>query len=297
MELVTLDRVKLLGGHKASKGAAGSSGQDDLYKALITSVSTIVEQKLDRHVERKQRTEYLSVPFGTKRAFLDGYPITNIQRVWNDTGREFGIDDDTVSTTVNAQSLTGQKVLNVAATTDFAVDDVIAIDQGGDKDEEGVIASIQAGTSLTLDENLTYTHEAADEAAVIVSPTSEAINSDYYTYEQTQRKCRGIVWFTYAINEAFGSLKVTYTGGMAASEASTDATGTSFQSAYPDLAMEVAKQVLFESAHKSFIGMMSRSGRSGSRNLQVTVLTWMQQHGNLLPDLINAIKNYKRKAP
>ncbi len=70
-------------------------------------------------------------------------------------------------TTVDADSLSAQKVLNVAATTDFVVGDTVVIDDtsaGGGR-EEGVVASISAGVSLTMEENLQFTHTAvqADE--------------------------------------------------------------------------------------------------------------------------------------
>jgi hypothetical protein len=71
-----------------------------------------------------------------------------------------------ISTTVDADSSNGQKVLNVAATAGFAVGDQIRINDGGARDEQGVVASIQAGVSLTLEENLVYTHTAAQADAV-----------------------------------------------------------------------------------------------------------------------------------
>lgn len=74
----------------------------------------------------------------------------------------------TANTTVDANSAAGQKVLNVASTTGFSVDQRIEIiDAGGGstRRETNHVVSIQAGVSLTLLNNLTYAHTAvqADE--------------------------------------------------------------------------------------------------------------------------------------
>lgn len=65
-----------------------------------------------------------------------------------------------LSTTVDATSAAAQKVLNVTATTSFAVGDVVLIDPdaSGGGTETKTVASIQAGISLTMTENLTYEH-------------------------------------------------------------------------------------------------------------------------------------------
>ena len=70
------------------------------------------------------------------------------------------------SSTVDSDSASGQKVLNVAATTGFKVDGSIIINSGGAREETGVVASIQAGVSLTLAANLTNTHTAVQADAV-----------------------------------------------------------------------------------------------------------------------------------
>jgi hypothetical protein len=75
----------------------------------------------------------------------------------------------TLSTTVDATSAASQKVLNVTATTSFAVGDVVLIDPdaSGGGTETKTIASIQAGVSLTMTENLTYEHTAAQADIVL----------------------------------------------------------------------------------------------------------------------------------
>lgn len=71
-----------------------------------------------------------------------------------------------VSTTVDANSASGQKVLNVTATTGFAENEAIIINRGGARQETGTIDSIQSGTSLTLDDDLTHTHTQSQADAV-----------------------------------------------------------------------------------------------------------------------------------
>jgi hypothetical protein len=73
-------------------------------------------------------------------------------------------------TTVDANSASGQKVLNVASTTTpaFAAGDSVVINYGGAREESGTIDTVQAGVSITLLANLTYTHTAAqaDEVSI-----------------------------------------------------------------------------------------------------------------------------------
>jgi len=64
-------------------------------------------------------------------------------------------------TTVNVNSNQGQKVLNVASTTNFEDGQVIIIGEGTARQESGVIDSVGAGT-LTLEDDLTYNHTALD---------------------------------------------------------------------------------------------------------------------------------------
>ena len=72
-----------------------------------------------------------------------------------------------ISSTVDSDSNLGQKVLNVAATTGFAVGDHILINEGGAREEQGKVYEIQAGVSLSLEDNLTYTHTSVQADAVI----------------------------------------------------------------------------------------------------------------------------------
>lgn len=90
-------------------------------------------------------------------------------------------EDDT-TTTVDVQSLSGQKVLSVAATAGFQVGGVVLINGGGGTAEVGVIASIQAAVSLTMEDDMTYTHEIAESVVTVVGnsgadavPTANAL--------------------------------------------------------------------------------------------------------------------------
>lgn len=67
----------------------------------------------------------------------------------------------TPSSTVSADSASGQAVVNVAATTMFAVGDHVILNEGGAREETGTILSIVAGTSITLTANLAFSHTAA----------------------------------------------------------------------------------------------------------------------------------------
>ncbi len=117
----------------------------------------------------------------------DDYPV-----VWDATGDFEPLDTDygvrvgysAEITTVDSDSNSGQKVLKVDATGDFTVGDVVIIDKDGDKEEVGKIASIQAETSITLEENLQNTHAGADTATVHICycVTKAKYITEYYRY-------------------------------------------------------------------------------------------------------------------
>ncbi|MCK5082833.1 MAG: hypothetical protein KAR31_07985, partial [Candidatus Omnitrophica bacterium] len=85
-------------------------------------------------------------------------------------------------TTVDADSAAAQAVLNVAVTTGFSVGDNVVIDPagtGGGK-EVRTIASIQAGASLTMTENLTYTHASPDKVSAVIFVDETAASLDFH---------------------------------------------------------------------------------------------------------------------
>jgi hypothetical protein len=67
----------------------------------------------------------------------------------------------TISTTVDQDSASEQKVLYVASTTGFTKGGIVLIAEGTVRQETKLIGSVQAGVSLTMSENLEYTHTSA----------------------------------------------------------------------------------------------------------------------------------------
>jgi hypothetical protein len=75
-------------------------------------------------------------------------------------------------TTVNGDSASGQKVLQVAATTAFTEGEQVTIHPGGAREETKTIDTIQAGVSLTMTANLDETH-----TAVQADPVTHAVDN------------------------------------------------------------------------------------------------------------------------
>ncbi len=92
--------------------------------------------------------------------------------------------DETYNTgsTVTTQSASGQKVVSTTTTTNYAVGDRVILDRGNTQEEEGKIDSIQAGVSITLLVNLTYTHAIGVVIEIIMRDTSTIINKRHYKY-------------------------------------------------------------------------------------------------------------------
>lgn len=65
-------------------------------------------------------------------------------------------------TTVDVESASAQPVLSVAATTLFLVGEEVLVDEGESHERTYTILSVQADVSLTMTENLEYTHEVAE---------------------------------------------------------------------------------------------------------------------------------------
>jgi hypothetical protein len=79
------------------------------------------------------------------------------------------VPDGSTTTTVDANSASGQKVLNVTSTTPFTAGDIVIINYEGDREESGTIDTVQDGVSITLLANLTYAHTAAQADVVSVA--------------------------------------------------------------------------------------------------------------------------------
>jgi len=91
-------------------------------------------------------------------------------------------------TTVDADSADGQKVLNVASTTSFSVDEIVTINAGGDRAEKRKIYTIQDGVSLTMTVDLSYTHTQAQGDEVVGSNGDEDVVEEYTSYYLTKAK-------------------------------------------------------------------------------------------------------------
>ena len=105
--------------------------------------------------------------------YVSDYSFRGI--MWSD-------DTSRVATTVDANSNSGQKVLNVAATIGFYRKDTILIDEGGAKEEYATVATIQAGVSLTMVEDLRYTHAGGDAATVVCKERKSGVDASITPY-------------------------------------------------------------------------------------------------------------------
>lgn len=280
MDLTTKERVRVVLGQRSNPAP------DELVEILIDAVSAKVEAALDRYTLRTQRTEYFDIPSGARSVMLRGYPVTSLLRVWVDSGRDFGITDSTVSTTVNDTSAAGGTSLKVASTTGFALADVIAINQGGDRDEEHIIAAIPSATEITTTTALTYAHTLAQADEVIVSPTGDAEDSGDYTLDGT---ASGLLYLDWTFSAGPKALKVTYTGGMATTTAT-------FMTAYPDLSHAVAEQVAYDYRMRDAIGTRGREGKGSASKAFSDNMDWALEYGDLVPNLVAAIRRYQNRS-
>lgn len=80
------------------------------------------------------------------------------------------------TTFVDVDSAAAQPVLSVDDTTIFAVNQRVIINEGGAREEEGVISSISVGVSITLKTNLAFTHTSVQ--ADIVQRTNHRARVD-----------------------------------------------------------------------------------------------------------------------
>lgn len=107
-----------------------------------------------------------------------GYPVSYatygavvyMSNGYNSVWKWDGVRADTK---VDVNSPNTGAILYVASTTGFSNGKTVIIDQGGTREETKVILS-KDGTSLTMTENLTHTHLAADEDAVWSAATELA---------------------------------------------------------------------------------------------------------------------------
>lgn len=122
MDLTTATRVKTyLEGADTSK--------DAVLAQIITGVSARIERYLNRHVEAVERVEFYDLDFGQRRIFLRGYPVTEVDSIYNDPiDQDFAASsliaaDDYVTDLTNGvvsfhltRPLTGPRALKVTYT-------------------------------------------------------------------------------------------------------------------------------------------------------------------------------------
>jgi hypothetical protein len=88
--------------------------------------------------------------------------------------------------TVDGDSNSGQKVLQIAATTNFESGQSILIGKGTAREETKIIDTVQAGVSITMTADLDYTHTAAQADEAHISPdtgTSPGTSNALYDEE------------------------------------------------------------------------------------------------------------------
>lgn len=167
------DDVDVDGPHPQGEVTAWDSGNE-----LLTVDVTI--QGFESGMTIKGQTS------GTSRAVASidvlGFDMAELA-AWESYCNEYVPTFD-AHTTVDSDSASGQKILNVAATTDYTVGDLVVIGYRTARNETKYIASIQDGVSLTMSVNLTYTHTGAQADPV---DTAEARHQFSYVWNQSER--------------------------------------------------------------------------------------------------------------
>ena len=83
----------------------------------------------------------------------------------------------TTKTTTSAAAASGQSVVPVGSTTGFSVGGFVLIGDGASDHEAGVVASIQAGVSLTLGSDLVNNHAAGEQVTATLETTVVSLAS------------------------------------------------------------------------------------------------------------------------
>ncbi|MEA3225732.1 MAG: hypothetical protein U9Q07_07250 [Planctomycetota bacterium] len=121
--------------------------------------------------------------------------------------------------------------------------------------------------------------------------TGSAVSTDLYDTTDGAYS-DGCLFFDYCPNVGQSALKVIYTGGMAADTAA-------FIAAYPDLAWAAERQIFFWFQNRAITGFTGKDGSDMGPGAQrvIQTMTWMQAHGDLLPEVWQAINKYKSFVP
>lgn len=143
-----------------------------------------------------------------------------------------------VKTDVDEESLSGQKVLKVAATAGFSPGDNIIIDRGGAREEEKIIDTIQGGVSLTVTLNLEYTHTAVQEDDVekyiAFAETAGAPAQSQFRVDYPPDDGEGTGLIEFNQNDADKEVRVNYKATGSPALAETLDTKISYPAGTPD---------------------------------------------------------------
>jgi len=103
------------------------------------------------------------------------YPIQKKFLLCDMTAGDPYITFPVIATTVDQDSTIPTKVLYVVSTTGFTKGGIVIIGEGTQRQETRMIGSVQAGASLTMIENLEYTHTSTQADAVELLIKSQKI--------------------------------------------------------------------------------------------------------------------------
>lgn len=143
-----------------------------------------------------------------------------------------------VDTTVDETSALGQKVLKVAATAGFAPADKIIINRGGDREEEKIVDTVQAGISLTVTVNLEFEHTAGQadvvEKYIAFAETAGAPAQSQFRVDYPPDDGEGTGLIEFNQNDAEKEVRVSYKATGSPALAETLDTKISYPAGAPD---------------------------------------------------------------
>jgi hypothetical protein len=151
-----------------------ASGQKVVPVAATTNFSAADRVIIGRGTDREEEFVIDSVSAGVSITSLTNLTYNHV------------VDADT---TVDAESAADQKILAVTATDGFVAGEEVLVDEGETHEATYTIDTIQSGVSLTMTENLEFTHDAAetvvqtgtdDVLEVCMASLSNVIDKSHY---------------------------------------------------------------------------------------------------------------------
>lgn len=150
-----------------------ASGQKVLKVAATTGYAADNKVIIGRGTDREEEAVVDSVSAGVSITFDDNLTYEHTADA---------------NTTVDGDSADAQKVLNVASTTGYSVGEFVVINSGGAREETRKIYTIQAGVSLTMTVDLSYTHTQVQGDAVVGTDGDEDAVEEYASQYLTKAK-------------------------------------------------------------------------------------------------------------